>query len=1313
MAKISLRAYYREIEKLIDTGQTDEAIAHCRHILLTFPKHVGTYRLLGKAFLETQRYGDAADILQRVLSANPEDFISNLGMSIVREDEGNLDEAIWHMERAFEIQPANAAIQGELKRLYGRRDGLEPHKIHLTRGALARMYARGNLAQQAIAEIRATLAEDPQRPDLLSVLARMYVLAGQRAEAADTCQALLSKFPNCIEAIRILADILTETGRAEEAKPYRQRLQALEPYAAYLTAAMPSVDQVPESTVTLDRLDWSPEHPVGVTGDQPEWASSLGVKIEEFSTKEEALPEWLNQTEEAEMVAAEPEPSLESDNLPSWVMEEQAPEQAARPIEDDIPDWMKSAGWVPSSGEGKEEASVFFPEESTSRQALPDEPLAQAEIPDWLSAIAPEAAGEEAQLSQMLSSTAAWQDIEATVDESFQPGEGKPAALPEWLAELGAPAAGPITSEMAEPASAGLPAEDLLASATADELPEWLHDLGSPTTPETPEVGEPVSPLEEMVAEHAEEPTAEIPPEEQISEASEVVGWQYEETGPTEIPSTEAAAEPFVEIPPHMTGQGMLNWLNKPEPSPEMPPIETEEPKPLPILPEDFSPALPFVSPIEEAPVESSLAPEMAESGWPDTDKYVPEWMSAASQEELSNITTPPPEPSEVSETQLPDWLAEALGGAETATGLGGADLFEPPEWLVEAEQLESITAEETHLSVEPEVALPGAPALEPAISEMPEQDENLVTQEEDSFAWLESLAARQGAQEEELLTQPEDRPSEVPVWLRDLSSEAGEEPFAALEEKEPELAESVELAATQLPDWLSTSQPTDEILAEDSLHMAQADLPAWLQGAPSESSEQISDTQPVRIHRAAEEPPQVETTAKSAVDFEQTAPELPDISARTLSQDDETAAMAWLENLAARQGALEEDLLAEPEDHLEQIPGWVQEMAEAEPTSEEVVPGIAAQEAIPSETEAATLPTEMRETQEETFSSQVPLDLADEDATLAWLESLAARQGASEDELLTKPEERPELPPEWVQRAAAPEALELLTGPTEGLEIARPATGEGEAQPEPIEQISVIEEQPVDLFTEPKIEAELVSESQAEAVRDEIAEAISEPAEIAQPELPDWLSSMAQAEQPEEEAWSPPEYAEPAMTQPDWVDGGLKPGLQTELPIEKINLNLASLAQLERLPGVGFILAQKIVTYRDTFGAFKSFEDLRRISGVDEATLVDLQQWVSIVTLSESMPTPVISEAEPVTEELIQARSALVSGKLDDSLKIYENYIKEERHLPAIIQDLRQAIVSHPREVAIYQSLGDAYVRNNQLQEALEVYMQAEEILE
>jgi tetratricopeptide (TPR) repeat protein len=108
MAKVSLRAYNREIETMIDRGQLDEAIAHCHHILKTFPKHLETYRLLGKTYLESKRHGDAADIFLRILASVPDDFVAQVGMSIIRDEENKLDDAIWHMERAFETQPFKA-----------------------------------------------------------------------------------------------------------------------------------------------------------------------------------------------------------------------------------------------------------------------------------------------------------------------------------------------------------------------------------------------------------------------------------------------------------------------------------------------------------------------------------------------------------------------------------------------------------------------------------------------------------------------------------------------------------------------------------------------------------------------------------------------------------------------------------------------------------------------------------------------------------------------------------------------------------------------------------------------------------------------------------------------------------------------------------------------------------------------------------------------------------------------------------------------------------------------------------------------------
>jgi tetratricopeptide (TPR) repeat protein len=208
-------------------------VAHCRHILSTYPKHLDTYRLLGQAYLEAKRYDQAIDIFQRVLVAAPEDFVSHVGMSIIADDQGRLDEAILHMERAFEVQPSNAAIQSELQRLFGRRDGVEPPKIRLTRGALAHMYVQGELYTQAISEIRAVLTHDQNRPDMQVLLARAYFRNGQKAEAAEVCAALLANSPYCLDANRLMAASAAGGQLTDAAREYHRRVSELDPYAEF------------------------------------------------------------------------------------------------------------------------------------------------------------------------------------------------------------------------------------------------------------------------------------------------------------------------------------------------------------------------------------------------------------------------------------------------------------------------------------------------------------------------------------------------------------------------------------------------------------------------------------------------------------------------------------------------------------------------------------------------------------------------------------------------------------------------------------------------------------------------------------------------------------------------------------------------------------------------------------------------------------------------------------------------------------------------------------------------------------------------
>lgn len=62
-----------------------------------------------------------------------------------------------------------------------------------------------------------------------------------------------------------------------------------------------------------------------------------------------------------------------------------------------------------------------------------------------------------------------------------------------------------------------------------------------------------------------------------------------------------------------------------------------------------------------------------------------------------------------------------------------------------------------------------------------------------------------------------------------------------------------------------------------------------------------------------------------------------------------------------------------------------------------------------------------------------------------------------------------------------------------------------------------------------------------------------------------------------------------------------------------KLNLNRATATELEQLPGIGPVLAARIVDYRETHGPFQTTQALDEVSGVGEKLLADLVELVSV----------------------------------------------------------------------------------------------------
>lgn len=80
------------------------------------------------------------------------------------------------------------------------------------------------------------------------------------------------------------------------------------------------------------------------------------------------------------------------------------------------------------------------------------------------------------------------------------------------------------------------------------------------------------------------------------------------------------------------------------------------------------------------------------------------------------------------------------------------------------------------------------------------------------------------------------------------------------------------------------------------------------------------------------------------------------------------------------------------------------------------------------------------------------------------------------------------------------------------------------------------------------------------------------------------------------------PSTSPPETTQPDRTQAGFP-----------ININTASAEELTSLPGIGDVLAGRIVSYREQYGSFLSTEELMDVTGISEKTYERIQEYVTV----------------------------------------------------------------------------------------------------
>jgi hypothetical protein len=1349
MTKIDLRSYNREIDTLIERGQTEEAAAHCKYILKFYSKHLTTYSLLAKAYLESQHYAEATDILKRILSVTPDDFIAHLGMSIIREDEHAPEKAIYHMERAFEIQPSNSMIQDELRRLYRIVYKSEPSRIRLTRGALVRMYMRGELYNQAIAEAKAAIAEDPKRIDLEVLLARIYYQANMMSEAEALARQILKKLPLCFEANKIVAKI-TAAHKKEESQQFQEIVNSLDPYMSFVTDDNTTSADIPDSMVLVEHLDdWQ-----SLKQDQPGWATNLGVTLEKPN---ESLPEWMvpsASAAETQIIQAEPTRRKMPEHPAAPQSAPAAPEPLAEAQpEESIPEWMREAGWSASTQPEQTPAPVDYesPEPASTGEAE------AGELPDWLQQMQPP---EELEPVSTPQSDALLDQILPPATVISEPLAPQEEALPDWLM---ASTESQATESQVEAVEA-LPdwlqessPEAVSAEAPQNEpemaLPDWLSSSSMEEEIQTSDAIPPTV-IVQPAAPSSSEAVAAAPVGDDMESALAWLDSLAARQGADEATLLTKPDE-RLETPPDWIKQEMAenpaspitdnlpDWLQEVQPAEAT--VQPEEELATEQLPDWLQEAQPTVA---AALPEEELASEP-----------LPDWL----QEAQPAVAAAQPE-EELATEQLPDWLQEAQPAVAAAQPEEELATEQLPDWLQQAQPAEAAAQPEEELATEqlPDWLQEAQPAVAAA-----QPEEELATEQLPD--WLQEVQPAEAAAqpEEELATE------QLPDWLQEVQpAEAAAQP-------------EEELATEQLPDWLQEAQPAEPSAAKAVEQLADEELPEWL-------TELEPQSQSVEVPQAAD------TLPTQQVNVE---PENMDMD----------ASFAWLEALAARQGAQEGLLTTEEErqaavnaqpiaqteaseslpDWLQeskepsaqepaaeltnQLPDWLQEIEPANPpeaaaepetastlpewlqetgqplasasTTQPVTP-VESVEALPdwlqqveaeneappafTEPETAVWQTEQSMPVAETSSSTQPEDM-DMDASFAWLEALAARQGAQEG-LLTTEEERQaavsqtesiEALPDWLQETEQPSQSEAVEAATEPIE-ALPDWLQETEQPVPPEAVEAAAE-PVEALPDWLQETE-------HPVQPEAVEAVAEPVEA----LPDWLQETEQPVQPE----AVEAAAQPVEVLPDWLQETEQPsqtetlistmepfetsieGHTEEIPLEAVaetievlepetNEPLPVTSIPEWLEGIDQEEAagEEIGFEEKTIGTLSTSEITAEEPAVNQVEPVILQQ-AEEPPVAPEIVAPETKSTEENVGSLEQAKSDLNSGKLEQALQTYNSLIQSGQSLEETIHDLREALYRHPVNVEIWQTLGDAYFHSNRIQEALDAYTKAEEVL-
>ena len=167
----------------------------------------------------------------------------------------------------------------------------------------------------------------------------------------------------------------------------------------------------------------------------------------------------------------------------------------------------------------------------------------------------------------------------------------------------------------------------------------------------------------------------------------------------------------------------------------------------------------------------------------------------------------------------------------------------------------------------------------------------------------------------------------------------------------------------------------------------------------------------------------------------------------------------------------------------------------------------------------------------------------------------------------------------------------------------------------------------------------------------------------------------------------APVRQTEPA--QPDAAELAFPEEAEPEISYP-LDLNAATAEELETLPGVGAILAERIVSYREAVGGFQTLEELQQVNGIGSGIYFQIAPYLFIIgelqTISTESELPEATDAAaPELEPETAPESASASiPRLDINIATAEDFQK----LPNVTQEQAEAIVRLRTQIQYFQNI-------------------------